>query len=72
MPRAIHGGVPVCFPWFGNHPTDATKPAHGFARTPPGRALLGDHVTGSVVEGEPFQLPRDRVQPSKSAAVVIL
>ena len=31
--KAIRGGVSVCFPWFANHPTDATKPAHGFART---------------------------------------
>ena len=31
----IRGGVPICFPWFGSHPTDATKPAHGFARTRP-------------------------------------
>jgi glucose-6-phosphate 1-epimerase len=31
--KGIRGGVPVCFPWFAAHPTDATKPAHGFART---------------------------------------
>lgn len=31
--KAIRGGVPICFPWFGNHPRDTTKPAHGFART---------------------------------------
>jgi len=31
--KAIRGGVPICFPWFANHPSDATKPAHGFART---------------------------------------
>ncbi len=30
---AIRGGVPLCFPWFGPHPTDPAKPAHGFART---------------------------------------
>jgi glucose-6-phosphate 1-epimerase len=30
---AIRGGVPICFPWFANHPGDPTKPAHGFART---------------------------------------
>jgi glucose-6-phosphate 1-epimerase len=30
---AIRGGVPVCFPWFAAHPSDASKPAHGFART---------------------------------------
>jgi glucose-6-phosphate 1-epimerase len=29
----IRGGVPIIFPWFGPHPTDAAKPAHGFART---------------------------------------
>jgi len=32
---AIRGGVPVCFPWFANHPTDPGKPSHGFARTRP-------------------------------------
>lgn len=31
--KAIRGGVPICFPWFGDHPTDRAKPAHGFART---------------------------------------
>jgi len=31
--KAIRGGVPVIFPWFGPHPTDAALPQHGFART---------------------------------------
>ena len=35
--KAIRGGIPVCFPWFGNDTLnrDAGKPApaHGFART---------------------------------------
>jgi glucose-6-phosphate 1-epimerase len=30
---ALRGGIPLCFPWFGPHPTDANLPAHGFART---------------------------------------
>ncbi len=30
--KAIRGGIPVCFPWFGHHSTDKTKPQHGFAR----------------------------------------
>ena len=30
--KAIRGGVPICWPWFGDHPTDPEKPAHGFAR----------------------------------------
>lgn len=31
--KAIRGGVPVIWPWFGPHPTDSNKPQHGFART---------------------------------------
>lgn len=30
---AIRGGVPICWPWFGPHPTDDTQSMHGFART---------------------------------------
>jgi glucose-6-phosphate 1-epimerase len=30
--KAIRGGVPICFPWFGPHASDCTAPAHGFAR----------------------------------------
>ncbi len=31
--QAIRGGIPVCWPWFADHPTDNSKPAHGFVRT---------------------------------------
>ncbi len=31
--HAIRGGVPICFPWFGDKPGDPTAPAHGFVRT---------------------------------------
>jgi len=37
--KAIRGGIPLCWPWFGPHPTDSTKPDHGFARTRPWAAL---------------------------------
>ena len=30
--KAIRGGIPLCWPWFAGHPTDADKPTHGFAR----------------------------------------
>lgn len=32
-PKAVRGGIPICWPWFGPHPTDASRPAHGIART---------------------------------------
>ena len=31
--HAIRGGIPVCFPWFGDKADDATAPKHGFVRT---------------------------------------
>ncbi len=30
--KAIRGGIPVCWPWFGPHPVDSSLPSHGFAR----------------------------------------
>jgi glucose-6-phosphate 1-epimerase len=30
--KAIRGGIPICFPWFGPHKSDSSKPQHGFAR----------------------------------------
>lgn len=30
--KAIRGGIPIIWPWFGKHPTDSSKPSHGFAR----------------------------------------
>jgi len=31
--KAIRGGVPVCWPWFGPDPQGQGRPAHGLART---------------------------------------
>ncbi|HEY3254441.1 MAG TPA: D-hexose-6-phosphate mutarotase [Polyangiaceae bacterium] len=31
--KALRGGVPICFPWFGAHAEHKEFPAHGFART---------------------------------------
>ena len=30
--RAIRGGIPVCWPWFGPDPDGLKRPNHGFAR----------------------------------------
>lgn len=28
----VHGGVPLCWPWFGQHASEASHPIHGFAK----------------------------------------
>ena len=33
--KAIKGGIPVCWPWFGADPEDCGRPAHGFVRNRP-------------------------------------
>jgi glucose-6-phosphate 1-epimerase len=50
--RAIRGGVPVCFPWFGSKADDPEAPAHGFVRTKAWQlesiAQVGSRVTVSM------------------------
>lgn len=31
--KSVRGGIPICWPWFGAHESNADYPAHGFART---------------------------------------
>lgn len=47
--RSIRGGVPICWPWFGAHPTDSTFCPHGFARVIPWRVMDVDSTpTGAT------------------------
>jgi glucose-6-phosphate 1-epimerase len=48
--RAIRGGVPVVFPWFGPDPDDPAAPQHGFART----AAWTVEGTGATPGGDGF------------------
>ncbi len=49
--KAIRGGIPICFPWFGPHPSEPTHPAHGFARTREFR-FVGSEASGDNVTAE--------------------
>ncbi len=40
--KAIRGGTPLCWPWFGAHPTDAGLSAHGFARNQNWRVIASE------------------------------
>lgn len=55
--KAIRGGIPLCFPWFGPHPQDRDKPAHGFARLRPWTLLQAENKGDTVHLG--FRLQSD-------------
>ena len=42
--KAIRGGVPICWPWFGPNKEDSSLPNHGFART-----SLWEHTATEVL-----------------------
>lgn len=44
--KAIKGGVPVCWPWFGNDPQDKGRPAHGFVRSSPWQVSESRRIEG--------------------------
>ncbi|MDG4867726.1 D-hexose-6-phosphate mutarotase [Guyparkeria sp. 1SP6A2] len=47
--KPVRGGIPVCWPWFGAHPDDPTKKAHGFARHAQWE-LVSVHQSGGTTE----------------------
>lgn len=46
--KAIRGGIPVCFPWFGMHESNDSLPQHGFARIMDWKLIK----TKTLAEGE--------------------
>jgi glucose-6-phosphate 1-epimerase len=47
--KALRGGIPICFPWFGPHGDRPDLPSHGFARTRIWRLAGVDVVNGAGV-----------------------
>ena len=50
--KSIRGGVPLCWPWFGPHATEAGYPGHGFARTIPWSLLSASQLPDGRVRLE--------------------
>ena len=47
--KAIRGGVPICFPWFGDKADDPKAPAHGFVRVKDWHLESIEHSGDAVV-----------------------
>jgi glucose-6-phosphate 1-epimerase len=56
--KALRGGIPICFPWFGPHAEGPALPAHGFARTRLWRLSRVEAVDDRRVRAE-FELASD-------------
>lgn len=48
--KAIRGGVPICWPWFGAHPSNSKLPAHGYARISPWEVVSVHALQGGATE----------------------
>jgi len=48
--KAIRAGVPICWPWFGTHPTNSQVPGHGFARVVPWNVESSSVDTEGVID----------------------
>jgi len=60
--KAIRGGVPVCWPWFGPNPIDKGLPAHGFARNLFWRLASIDQLDEGVTEVRLVLVDNDKSQ----------
>ena len=73
--RAIRGGVPICFPWFGPGRNGGMSPAHGFARVADwklhGARQDGDAVvvTLRLTDGDVVGLPGAELWPYRFEAL---
>jgi glucose-6-phosphate 1-epimerase len=59
--KAIRGGIPICYPWFGERTADpkpggTPSPAHGFARTRPWHVddVRRERETGRILAAMSF------------------
>jgi glucose-6-phosphate 1-epimerase len=48
--KAIKGGVPICWPWFGADPEGNGRPTHGFVRSMPWTLLATQTLEGGATQ----------------------
>ena len=48
--KAIRGGIPICWPWFGAHEGNADYPAHGFARIEYWQVLSAESISAEETQ----------------------
>lgn len=60
--KAIRGGVPICFPWFGANEQAPSAPIHGFARIRPWTLVAAEEAASGTVTLE-MELAGEALSP---------
>ena len=60
--RSIRGGVPIIWPWFGQHPTDNSYCIHGFARVIPWELIATEDLKNGSTKLSLRMLPTEVVK----------
>ncbi|MEK9771253.1 MAG: D-hexose-6-phosphate mutarotase [Nitrosomonadales bacterium] len=60
--RSIRGGVPIIWPWFGQHPTDNSYCIHGFARVIPWELIASEDLKNGSTKMLLRMLPTEIVK----------
>ncbi|MFT4746307.1 MAG: glucose-6-phosphate 1-epimerase, partial [Congregibacter sp.] len=53
--KAIRGGIPICWPWFGDHSCNNDVAAHGYVRTQTWQVLNSEETDlGTTINLKPL------------------
>jgi glucose-6-phosphate 1-epimerase len=66
--KPIRGGIPICWPWFGPHATDARRPQHGYARNVAWHLVDASQVDDGRCVVLTFSLPHDLAERAHGPA----
>lgn len=70
--KAIRGGIPICWPWFGEHVTNKNLPAHGYVRTQRWEILNSeDSETGTIISLQPILSDGDGFEGKAQLTLVV-
>ena len=64
--RSIRGGVPIIWPWFGQHPTDNSYCIHGFARVIPWELVKSEDLRNGATKQLLRMVPTQEVKKQLS------
>ena len=70
--KAIRGGIPICWPWFGAHTSNTDVAAHGYVRTQTWEILnTEDSDTGTTINLIPLTSAGDGFEGNAQLTLVV-